>query len=71
MIENIDIQDLINYFLIIIPLAGAVRIIYCLILISADNDEEKSYRIRIRNLIIFIILAECIIGTFMVLTSYF
>lgn len=65
------IQDFINFFLVIIPIAGAVRGMYCLIAMSADTDEDKSYKIRLRNLLIFVILAESITSIVKLVFSYF
>lgn len=65
------IQELI-LFLQGMILAGTVgRIIYCLLAMSADSDEEKTYRVRIRNAAVFCILAEVITSLIRVVQHYF
>lgn len=57
-----EIAQLIAYLQILIPLAAAPRIIYCCIMIYVNDEEVKSYKARIRNIIIFIALTETISG---------
>lgn len=66
-----EIQSLITYMLFIIPLGAVARIVYCLFMLSMDTDEEKSYKVRIRNVMVFTVLAECITGLLKVVLSYF
>lgn len=64
------IQDLINLLLILIPAGGAVRIILCLIYMSSEEDT-KSYKKRIRNVLVFTVLAESVTGIISLVASYF
>lgn len=64
------INDLITYMLIIIPIGTLVRVVYCITAMAADNDEEKTYRVRMRNALIFCVAAECIVGLVDVFLSY-
>lgn len=66
-----QIQQLITFMLVIIPVGAAVRIGYCLIVLSMDSEEERSYKVRIRNVIVFTVLAETIAGLLKVVLNYF
>lgn len=55
-----QVSQLITVLLILLPLAAAARIVYCLIAMSTDHSDDGSYKRRIRNILIFLILAESI-----------
>lgn len=65
------INAAINFLLIIIPLGTLGRVAYCFIAMAMDGDEEQSYKVRIRNALIFCVCAECIVGLFSLFKSYF
>lgn len=65
-----EILDGIVLFQILTPIGGALRILACLIYMSAAEDPT-SYKNRIRNALIFIVLAECITSILHVVLSYF
>lgn len=65
------VQKLTSALLVLIPLAGAARVIYCLTAINVDPDEEQTYRVRARNVIVFCVIAEVISGFLSVITTYF
>lgn len=54
-----------------IPLGGALRLIHCLICISMDADQAPSYKRRIRNLLIFVAVSQCIGGLLLVIKNYY
>jgi len=58
-----DILSVIVLFQILIPIGGGMRIVACLIYMSAAEDPT-SYKNRIRNVFIFIVLSECITSCF-------
>ncbi|MEG1752505.1 MAG: hypothetical protein RR234_01190 [Christensenella sp.] len=64
------IDDLITFFLIAIPAAAAVRIIYCVINASF-REERQFYTKKAQNALIFTIIAECAVGFINVVLSYF
>lgn len=67
-----QVSQLITVLLILLPLAAAARIVYCLIAMSTDHsDDSSSYKRRIRNILIFLILAESIMGLIKVISGYF
>ena len=65
------IQGFITLLLILIPAAGGARIVYCAAAMAADQENAASYKRRIRNLAIFIGLAECAAGVLKLVASYF
>ena len=64
------IQELMILLLILIPTAGAVRIILCGIYMATAEDTA-SYKKRIRNTLVFIVLAETVTGVMTLVANYF
>ena len=52
------IKEISDVFLILIRAGTAMRVVYCFVMMSSNEDEEKSYKKKITNIIIFYILAE-------------
>lgn len=65
-----SILDAIVLFQILIPIGGGMRIVACLIYMSAAEDPT-SYKNRIHNVLIFIVISECITTILHVALSYF
>ncbi len=65
------IYELAAILQILIPLSAVPRIIYCLLYIAMDNEQASTYKRRIRNLLIFVALAEGIAGLIVAIKSYF
>lgn len=65
------IQELIGFLQILIALGGAARGVYCAILIAPKDEEAKSYKTRLKNLLIFIVLAETICELIKTVVDYF
>ncbi|MEA4894075.1 MAG: hypothetical protein VB064_02305 [Oscillospiraceae bacterium] len=65
------INDAITFMLIIIPIGTLARVVYCFIVMAMDGDEEQTYKVRIRNALIFCVAAECIVGLISLFKSYF
>ncbi|MEG2420825.1 MAG: hypothetical protein RSB55_04695 [Oscillospiraceae bacterium] len=53
-----SIQELTHILQILIPIGAGARIAYCLSAMAMDSDEDKSYKTRIRNTLVFVVLAE-------------
>ncbi|WDV44082.1 mercury transporter [Clostridiaceae bacterium M8S5] len=53
------LKELSNVLLILIRSGTVFRVVYCFIMMGTDEENEKVYKKRIRNEIIFYILAEC------------
>lgn len=65
-----EIQELIHWLLVILPLGVAARIIYCLCCIPTDSENEATNKRRIRNALIFLVLAETVTGLLAVISGY-
>lgn len=52
------IKEMSEVFLNLIRAGTVMRVVYCFVMMSSNEDEEKSYKKKIANIIIFYILAE-------------
>ena len=52
------IKELSDAFLVLIRAGTAMRVVYSFVMMSSNEDEEKAYKKKIRNVLIFYILAE-------------
>lgn len=66
-----QVRELTAWLLVALPIAVAARIIYCLCVLPTDAEQEGSYRRRIRNALIFLVLAETVTGLINVVTAYY
>lgn len=55
----------------IIVTSAVARIIYCLICINMDSDQAATYKRRIRNIVVFLVLSQCIAATIVIIKSYY
>lgn len=65
-----EINGLISLLLIIIPTGAAMRIAACLICM-ANSEDQSSYKRRIKNVLIFVVLAESVSGILHAILSYY
>lgn len=66
-----EIQELIAALQVLIAAGAVGRILYCLMMINADGEEDpKVYKVRIRNVLVFTVLAESIGGILQIVQSY-
>ncbi len=65
------LDQLIMALLILIPIAGVARIIYCVLSMAADSEESGKMKRRIKNIICFVILAECLVSIIALIESYY
>lgn len=65
------VQELINWLLVLIPIAAAPRAIMCLISINADAEQAGTYSRRLKNLLYFVVIAETITALLAVIKRYF
>lgn len=65
------INDIISALMVLIPIGAVPRAIYCLGQIIIDSDQEHSYRTRIKNLFLFVAIAECALTVILLVRSYF
>lgn len=65
------INGLITLLQILIPLGGAARIAYCALVLNMNGEESASYWKRVRNILVFVVLAECAAGFLKMVANYF
>ena len=65
------INQIISMLMALIPIGAVPRLIYCLGMIISDSDQENNYRSRIKNLLLFVIIAECALSIILLVRSYF
>lgn len=54
------VEELALFFIILIRSGSVLRIIYCFISIMSDEDQAATYKKRIKNTIMFYIMAESV-----------
>jgi hypothetical protein len=65
------IKELSDVLLILIRSGTVLRVVYCFVMMGSDEENEKAYKKKIRNIIIFYILAEsCYIIKDLIATYY-
>lgn len=65
------INSLISFLQLIIPLAAAARVAYCLLIAGISEEDAKAMRVRARNALIFTVLAEVLLPLLDLFLSYF
>lgn len=66
-----EIQMLIFALQALIAVGAAARIGYCFAMINANEEEDpKVYKVRIRNVVVFAVLAETIGGILQIVQNY-
>lgn len=53
-------DDISKAIIILIRLGAVARFVYCMIRLSAADEEQSRYKKRAKNTVIFYVLAECI-----------
>jgi hypothetical protein len=54
------VEDLALLFIVLIRSGSALRIVYCFISMMSDEDQAVTYKKRIKNTIVFYIMAESV-----------
>ena len=62
--------SLLNVLMGIMPLSAGPRIIYCLCKMMNDPEQRVNYTARIKNLLAFLVIAECALGIIQYLLRY-
>ncbi|BCN29527.1 hypothetical protein [Anaeromicropila herbilytica] len=65
------LKEIINYIVLLCDVGAGARILYCFLQIHSNPDEEKSYLKKIRNVVIFLILANSALALKELITRYF
>lgn len=66
-----QIQKLIAFLQVLVGIGAGYRGVQCAILLSTGDDDAPSIKKRLRNLLIFTVLAETISGFINVILGYF
>lgn len=64
------LKELIFAMLFLLPALGALRAICCVTQISSDDEQAGQYKRRLKNLVIFIAIAEGIVGFLYMILDY-
>lgn len=66
------IQEFLSLLLLLIPIAGGCKVVFLLTgMSSAEPEEKTSIKKQIKNILIFICLAEVASGVLLLVVSYF
>lgn len=71
MDEFVELNNVITFLQVIIPIGAAARVAYCLIIASINEEDGPCMKVRARNAILFTIVAEVILTLLNLLKSYF
>lgn len=66
-----QIANLLSALLGILPFSVGIRVIICLLRITSDPEQEQLYKTRIKNALLYLIIAETVLTTLYALYSYF
>lgn len=64
-------RQLVQVLHVLIPIGVGGRIIYCLCHIPLEEENAQTYKTRIRNAFIFLILSETVLGLAAIVEDYF
>lgn len=65
-----ELKALYYVFMVVIPIATAVRVIYCIVL-SSTGDENGQYKQRAKNAVVFCIVALVLYSFMGLFLGYF
>lgn len=65
------VRELIDWLLLVLPLSVSARIVYCLCILPTDADRSAELKRRIRNALIFLVLAETVTGLLKIVSDYY
>jgi len=54
------LKEMADAFILLIRVGAVLRVVYCFIQIGIDEEQSSSYKKRMKNTVIFYILAESI-----------
>lgn len=66
-----ELKEIIIYLVTIIDIFAAVRVLYCIIKISINPDEQKGYTKKIINILIFVIISVMVFPLKNLMEIYF
>lgn len=66
-----EVKQLINLLLVLLTVATVVNILFCIFAIVVEPDSSQSYKKRIRNAVIFLVIALTSTGLVNAISSYY
>lgn len=54
------IKQMADAFVTLIRAGAVLRVVYCLVRMGMNEDEAGMYKKRVRNAVVFYVIAECI-----------
>lgn len=54
------VEELANAFILLIRVGSVLRICYCFLAMASDEEQSGTYKKRIKNTLVFYVMAECI-----------
>ena len=64
------LKEILIALMILIPVAAAPRAIFCIGKIASDPDQDSTYKARLKNLFVFVLIAECALDLIFILQKY-
>lgn len=65
------IDSLINWLLGLVPLGCGIVAVRCFIGMSTNEDDYTMFKKRLKNALIFCVIAECLVGLLKIIASYY
>ena len=65
------LTEMADAFVLLIRIGAVLRVVYCFIYIAIDEDQAASYKRRLKNTVVFYILAESIWQIKEMIVSYY
>lgn len=59
---TVTLRDIVNVLMVLIPGGAVARIVYCLFCLIGADDEAPMYKKRIKNALVFLVIAVCAWG---------
>ena len=54
------LKQMADAFVLLIRVGAAFRLVYCIIRMGMNDEEAGMYKKRVRNVVVFYVIAECI-----------
>ena len=54
------IKQMADAFIMLIRVGAVFRVVYCFVRMGMNEDEAAMYKKRVRNTVVFYVIAECI-----------
>lgn len=67
----IQLEQMINALLLLLPGSAGVRAVVILLRMQADPEQSGLYKRRLMNLLIFVVIAECALALLNAILGYF